>query len=214
MHPEVVDGKGGACPICKMALVPVRLDLVWSCPIHIELTRVEPGRCPSCGRDLARVIKALSFTCRVHAKVDQVNPGPCPICKRPLIARYSIRPHGDHNPKHGGQFVMAPNNWHIEVTHPAASVFRLYVYDEYSKPFIPRGFTGWVAPSSHGAKASAVRFARSGTRGYLEARIPQVALPAAIVVRARFQANEPEYRFDFPFFEYSREPATRAPGTK
>ena len=31
MHPEIVEDKGGACPICKMDLVPIRLDSVWTC---------------------------------------------------------------------------------------------------------------------------------------------------------------------------------------
>src|SRR5262249_46763827 len=36
MHAEVVDDQGGACPICGMALVPVRLELVWSCQLHLD----------------------------------------------------------------------------------------------------------------------------------------------------------------------------------
>src|SRR5947207_2329943 len=52
MHAEVVDDHSGACPICKMALVPVRLDLVWSCQLHLDLTQHQPGTCPTCGRQL------------------------------------------------------------------------------------------------------------------------------------------------------------------
>jgi hypothetical protein len=210
MHAEVVDNERGACPICKMQLVPVRLDLVYSCQLHLDITEMAPGRCRICGRDLVRIIKALSFTCPVHPKVNAIDPGKCPIDKRTLVPKYSLRPHGDHNPKHGGQFFMAPNNWHIEVTHPGAGVFRLYVYDEYSRPFIPNGFTGRVisVPDATG-KPTDVSIPFTRARSNLEARIPKLALPATIAVKVRFQANDAEYRFDFPFYEYSKEPVVR-----
>src|SRR6516225_8952948 len=133
MHPEVVTDTAGACPICRVRLVAVRLESVWSCQLHPEVTKFQPGRCPIDGRTLVRMIKALSFTCPVHPKVNDVNPGRSAIDKRPLVATYSLRPHGDHNPKHGGLFFMAPNNWHVEVTYPSAGLFRLYVYDDYSR---------------------------------------------------------------------------------
>src|SRR5437588_9404929 len=47
MHPEVVTDTAGACPICKMTLVPVRLESVWSCQLHPDLTKFEAGRCPT-----------------------------------------------------------------------------------------------------------------------------------------------------------------------
>ena len=130
MHPEVVDDQKGACPICRMPLTPVRLELVWSCQLHLDVTRKQSGTCGVCGRRLVKIIKALSFTCPRHSKVSESSPGRCPIDKRRLAPTYSLRPHGDHNAKHGGNFIMAPNNWHVEATHPATSEFRLYVYDE------------------------------------------------------------------------------------
>jgi hypothetical protein len=209
MHPEVVTDKSGACPLCKMELVAVRLESVWSCQLHPDYTRYEPGRCPIDGRALVRMIKALSFTCPAHPKINEVNPGRCPIDKRPLVAKYSLRPHGDHNPKHGGQFFMAPNNWHVEVTHPAMGLFRLYVYDDYSRPFVPQAFSGRIIAmtDTNGKSVDvSIPFRRSATSPLLEARIPTLGLPAAIAVKARFQANDQEYRFDFPFLDYSREP--------
>src|SRR5712692_8356329 len=194
MHAEVVDDTSGACPICKMALVPVRLELVWSCQLHLDLTRQQPGTCPTCGRQLVKIIKALSFTCPAHPKVNEVNPGRCPIDRRTLVAKYSLRPHGDHNPKHGGNFIMAPNNWHVEATHPAPSRFRLYVYDEYSRPFVPKGFTSRIVTGE-----TSIPFKPAAGGAFLEARMPQAALPAAIVVKARFEDRQPEYRFDFQF---------------
>ena len=209
MHPEVVTDAAGSCPICRMALVAVRLDSVWSCQLHPDITKFDAGRCPVDGRTLVRMIKALSFTCPVHSKVNDVNPGRCPIDKRALVPKYSLRPHGDHIPKHGGQFVMAPNNWHVEVTHPSAGVFRLYVYDDYSRPFVPTGFAGRiisVADASAKPVNIAIPFTRAASGPVLEARVPRLALPATIAVTVRFQANDQEYRFDFPFVAYSKEP--------
>lgn len=211
MHPEVVDNESGLCPICQMNLVPLRLDLVWTCPIHLDLVATEAGRCRRCGRDLIRVIKALSWTCRVHRQIDELNPGACRICRRPLVAKYTDRPHGDHNPKHGGLFFMAPNDWHIEVTHPRAGLFRLYVYDEYSKPFLPRAFTGRIveaAPALATTRSAelAVPFRRLGAQPFLEARVPKLAVPASVAVKIRFGPNDQEYRFDFTFTSFSKEP--------
>src|SRR6266850_778952 len=143
MHPEVVDDQAGACPICRMQLTPVRLDLVWSCQLHLDVTQ----------------------------------------------------------PKHGGTFIMAPNNWHVEATHPASSQFRLYVYDQYSRPFIPRGFASRIVIGE-----TSIPYKPAAGGAFLEARVPQAALPATIVVKARFEDTQPEYRFDFQFYDYSKDP--------
>jgi len=213
MHPEVVDNEPGKCPICGMTLEKVRLALVWTCTVHNDVTRMAAGRCPRCGRDLIRVTKAETFTCPVHPAVDEIDPGKCPRCRRTLVPKYSVRPHGDHNPKHGGSFFMVSNNWHLEVTHPAASVFRLYVYDNYSKPFWPPGLAARIieAPDAAGKRADvAIPFART-PHGYYEARVPNLATPATIAAKVRFEANDKEYRFDFIFPDYSREPTARLP---
>jgi predicted RNA-binding Zn-ribbon protein involved in translation (DUF1610 family) len=211
MHPEVVDNEAGKCPICGMTLEPVRLALVWTCPVHTETTEAQPGRCRRCGRDLIRVTKALSFTCRAHPAVNVLDPGRCPRCGRTLVARYTVRPHGDHNPKHGGSFFMVSNNWHLEVTHPAVSVFRLYIYDNYSKPFAPPGLAARITEAADGTGKRtqvAIPFARTA-RGYYEARVPTVAAPATIAAKVRFEAGDKEYHFDFVFLEYSKEPSIR-----
>ena len=201
MHPEVVDDKKGQCPICKMTLVPVRLALVWTCPVHSQISAGAQGSCTLCGRPLVRVTKALSWTCPVHPNVDALEPGKCPICARTLKPKYTRRPHGDHNPKHGGNFIMAPNNWHVEATHPAPAQFRLYVYDEYSRPFIPKGFTSHIVDGD-----TSIPFAPAPGGAFLQARVPQAALPATIAVKARFENAQPEYRFDFQFYDYSKDP--------
>ena len=213
MHPEVVDNEPGKCPLCGMTLEKVRLALVWSCPVHSEVTEFQAGRCRKCGRDLIRVTKAVSFTCPVHTTVNVLEPGKCPRCGRTLVTRYTVRPHGDHNPKHGGTFFMVSNNWHLEVTHPSAAVFRLYIYDNYSKPFSPPGLAGRIVEvvAAAGKRADVdVPFTRT-SRGYYEARVPGLAVPATIAAKVRFEEHDKEYRFDFIFQDYSKEPTVRLP---
>lgn len=210
MHPEVVDNEPGKCPLCGMQLERVRLALVWTCPVHNEQTFQKLGRCPKCGRDLIRVTKAVSFTCPVHTSVTSIEPGKCPKCRRTLVMKYTVRPHGDHNPKHGGAFFMVSNNWHLEVTHPAASVFRLYIYDNYSKPFAPPGLAARITEIQDPAgKRTDVSIPFAKARGYYEARVANLAVPATIAAKVRFEATDKEYRFDFVFPDYSKEPVIR-----
>src|SRR6266849_692769 len=64
MHPDVVEDKPGQCHVCKMRLVPARLDSAWSCPVHTTITRAQSGPCPICKRDLVQITVSLFWTCR------------------------------------------------------------------------------------------------------------------------------------------------------
>ena len=70
MHPDVVEEKPGTCPLCRMALVPVRLESVWSCPLHAAITRSGHGTCPICGRELVQMTMALTWTCKGRPDID------------------------------------------------------------------------------------------------------------------------------------------------
>jgi len=224
MHPDVVEPTKGSCPICKMTLVPVRLVTVWTCPVHGVIAEDHPGKCRICSRDLVQTTRALTFTCTGHPEINQLERGHC-AGGEPMIAKYTLRPHGDHNPKHGGLFFMAPDNWHhVEGAYPGAGRFRLYVYDDFSKPLAPakaRKVRARVVtketfdPVTHTSRelASApLVLAKNGA--FFEARIEPLAPPAQMSAKVSFSADDKESRFDFTFPAFSKDiPSPVSPPT-
>jgi hypothetical protein len=205
---EVIEDKAGKCPKCGMTLAPIRLVSVWTCSQQPGLvTREQPGRCPVDGQPLVQMTMAVSWTCPGSATAS-TKPGACPD-GAPMKAQYKLRPHGNHNPQHGGQFFMAPDNWHhLEGTYPQAGVFRVYLYDDYTKPLSPnleREVSGDVVLAG---KPYTLALAANGR--YLEAEI-DAALPAVMQARVRFKASVPANVFDFNFEKYSTEPGAAAP---
>jgi hypothetical protein len=149
-----------------------------------------------------------------------MEPGTCPD-GAPMIARRTLRPHGNHNPQHGGQFFMAPDNWHhIEGTYPRDRVFRLYLYDDYARPLsaadmrrvqarvVTRETYDPATRRTTEISAFALRLSRDGA--YLEARVDRAAMPAEMTAKVRLKPDAPEYRFDFTFPALTKEPAAPA----
>src|SRR5688572_32503933 len=78
MHPDVVESRAGSCPLCKMALVPVRLDTAWMCPIHTTVMDEHEGTCRICRRQLIQARVAVTWTCPAQPGIDRIEPGTCP----------------------------------------------------------------------------------------------------------------------------------------
>ncbi len=213
---DVIEDAPGQCRKCRMELQPIRLDSMWTCPVHAAVMKEGPGKCPIDGRELVQVTVAVSWTCP-GSNVDVLAPAACPDGS-PMTKRFTPRAHGNHNPQHGGLFFMAPDNWHhLEGTYPRAGIFRLYLYDDFTKP-LPRDqvrkTTARVVlketfdPATKTAKEiEAAPLVASANGRYLEARIRSVPFPAQMTAKVKFQAAASEHRFDFTFPEYSREPA-------
>jgi hypothetical protein len=205
MHPDVVEEKPGTCPLCRMALVPVRLESVWSCPLHAAVTRSAKGICPVCGRELVQMTMALTWTCTARPDINVIEPARCPDGTA-MIARRTLRPHGNHNPQHGGQFFMAPDNTHhLEGTLPSARVFRIYLYDDYARPLPAATLKSVRGHVELGGRSIALRTVPSSSS--LEARVDQVAFPAKLTAKVQLKPDTPEYRFDFAFASLTKDPA-------
>ncbi len=206
MHPDVIEDHKGNCPICRMALVPVRIGYTWSCPVHSVIDEDRAGKCRICGRDLAQMTIAVTYACAGRPKTERLNPGKCADGSA-AIPKHRLRAHGNHSPQHGGLFFMASDNWHhLEGVHPEPGVFRLYLYDDYSKTLPAaqmRQVTGTVA-----GKNVVIPLKLSADGKTLEAKIDGLAPPAAdLVAKVKFRKDGPEYRFDFIFPSFSKDVA-------
>jgi len=220
-HPDVLETKPGTCPICKLELVPVRLDGAWMCPVHTAVIESATGKCRLCGRTLIPVTVSLTWTCR-DDQVEHLEPGNC-ADGSPRIGKRALRPHGNHNPQHGGQFFMAPDNWHhLEGALPAQRVFRLYLYDDYGRPLATEKIRDVQArvvtkedfdPATR-KTTDVVAFPLKVVRNrpYLEARVDTPALPAEMTAKVRFGNDQPEYRFDFTFEKLTKDPLVPVAG--
>ena len=208
---DVLEDHPGDCPKCKMTLVPVRLDAKYWCPVHQALEVHDgPGKCRRDGRDLVQVTLALSWSCADAPDKKLMEPGKCTDGSARKIG-YELRAHGDHNPRHGGQFFMAADAWHhVEGTYPQNGLFKAFFYDNFTKPFAVRGkgITGVVAIRDAKDKEIAtvpLTIGRDGTT--MEAKLPPAvaALPLRATLKMKFSAKTAEQPFDFQFNELSKD---------
>jgi hypothetical protein len=214
MHPEILENKGGACPICKMDLVPIRLDSVWTCatrPLAVVLDG--PGRCPIDGTALVQVTAAISWNC--PGGQESVSPGTCPDGS-PMQRKYASRAHGNHNPQHGGMFFMAADNTHhLEGAYLSSGVFRMYFYDEFTKPQKLADMKNYKATlmvkDARTGKDTPYSLVRNGR--YLQATIGKTPLPAEMYATVKFAPGGKDNRFDFNFSAFSKEPHALAGAT-
>ena len=215
IHADVYEDKAGSCPICKMALVAKRLEAIWTCPVHSVIHERQVGLCPIDKRELVPVTVALSWTCKANPEIDQITPAKCPDGSA-MIAKYTARPHGNHNPQHGGQFFMAPDNWtHLEGTLPQDRVVRIYLYDDYTKPLPREKFAPIrgriITKVTTGGTTKEASFPLMPAHGgqYLEAKV-DAARPGAVVAKLMLKTGGPEHHFDFTFNELTKDPAPAA----
>jgi hypothetical protein len=206
---DVIEGDPGKCRKCGMELVPIRLDSVWTCATRpLLVVESKPGKCPVDGTPLIQVTAAVSWSCKDTPSVVATAPGTC-AGGSPMIKQYAARAHGNHNPQHGGAFFMAPDAWHhLEGTYLRTGVFRLHLYDDYTKP-LPLTQVREVSASlfvkdAKTGRETAIPLVRSGRT--LQATIGKHAFPAQMFAKVTFKAGGPEHRFDFGFDDFSKEP--------
>ena len=208
MHPEQFGNKGDICPICKMDLAPVRLDSVWTCGSKpLAVVKDAPGRCPIDGTALVQVTVALTWTC-AGGTDESASPGRCPDGS-PKEKHVALRAHGNHNPQHGGLFFMAADNTHhLEGAYLSSGVFRMYFYDEFTKPQKLANMRNFKATlnvkDSRTGQDTVYSLVRSGA--YLQATIGKLPLPVEMYAKVKFTPDGKDNRFDFTFAAYSKEP--------
>jgi FtsP/CotA-like multicopper oxidase with cupredoxin domain len=61
----------------------------YACPMHPDVTSMEPGMCPKCGMTLTPVFESTdtpaSYVCPMHPEVTSTEPGTCPECGMKLV---------------------------------------------------------------------------------------------------------------------------------
>jgi hypothetical protein len=212
---DVVEDSLGKCRKCGMTLVPTRLDSVWTCATRPLLVVADkPGKCPVDGTPLVRVTAAVSWGCNDNTAITALEPGTCPDGSS-MIKKYAARAHGNHNPQHGGQFFMAPDSWHhIEGTYLPTGVFRMHLYDDYTKPLalkLAREISAVIVTKDpKTGREKEIPLVRSGR--YLQAAIGKQPFPAQMYAKVTFRAGDRDTRFDFSFDAFSKEPKV-APST-
>jgi len=217
-----VDDKRGRCPKSGADLQAVRLDIAYKC-LKNSYINDRPGICPVDRSDLVPVTASVFWLCKTDQDAGQhfLEPGTCRDGTQRQKA-FEVRPHGDHNPRHGGPAVFMSEDLyhHVEATlvEPAkgqAALFRVYFYDEYTRPITATGVTALVAPTDKNGQQTGAPItlvvSRIGEGNAMEARlakasVPNEGVPAFFALHVRFKSTDRDWLTDHAFTSYSKEP--------
>jgi len=242
-HFDAVDVRPGACRRCARPLVATPTETVWRCPRHPEMLLDDAQPCPICETDLEAAVLGVAWVCPEEfirslggdaASTDLAvlrldgqalgfsthevafTDGSCARCGLGRLRVTFGLPHGDHRPRHGGQFRMAPDNWHhIELAVRPDGALALWFYDNYTRPLAARGFAARVRQARLDPDAglvdgdAALPFVPSVGGERLEARLGDFELPLYLTLDVELD-RDPE-RFDFAFHDLAPPPDAGVP---
>jgi hypothetical protein len=96
------------------------------------------------------------------------------------------------------------------VTFVQPGIFRLYLYDDMTRPLSASNLSGRITMADNYARevgpSIPLVFGRTADHSTMEARIPGMTFPFNVKLFMKFKPNEREHVFDFSFRDYSREP--------
>lgn len=153
-------------------------------------------------------IQQSVYVCPMGCEKDKVyyKPGHCPACKMDLTEPKSA--HADHAPKHGGIFFMAPNRWHhLEGVMASEREFRLYMYNNFTKPIPAQPFLEGSFIEVMNLDANRREFGKparltfeKAEEAYLRAVLPEgFKFPLNVNARVKFEGQEKPLLFNFTF---------------
>lgn len=143
--------------------------------------------------------------------------GFCSVCGMRLQDRLS---HMDHSPRHGGVFFMAPDGVHHLEGALSGREFRLYSYDEYTRPIdAASASAAGVVRLAGGVTEWPLELARVATGEYLTGQIdPAVSFPIRIKIRVTYAGGHEPSVYDFDFEEQAslvrENPASETPAVQ
>jgi Cu/Ag efflux protein CusF len=218
-----IDDRSGKCPKSGVELQAVRLDIAYKC-LKTAYIREKPGTCPTDRADLVPVTASIFWLCKSDPDPEKhyLEPGTCRDGSSREKA-FEVRPHGDHNPRHGGPSVFMSEDLfhHVEATLVAPTktrpaTFRVYFYDEYTRPIKATGVSAHVALADKNGNAtgSATPLVLSRIRdgNAMEVRLPNATAPserapAFFALRVKFKPSDKDWVTDHTFTSYSKESA-------
>jgi hypothetical protein len=124
--------------------------------------------------------------------------------------------HEDHDPKHGGHVFMSSNNYnHIEGVLVSMEEFRLYNYDDYTKPIDASTIKGSITVKYkkwYSENEATILFSAKKRRSYLVAKLPKdISFPIKIDATLTFPKSKFEERYMFEFEEISNGNLSKKP---
>lgn len=156
------------------------------------------------------------YICPMNCEGEKTYPSPqdCPKCG---MALQDVNSHQDHSPKHGGTFFMAPDKkHHLEGTISDKNEFRVYFYDEFTKPIPVGKFTAEGKAWTDGKDAdTSLILSAEPEKAFLTGKVAaSVAFPIRIKIFIDFKDGEQPQVFDFDFTEPSKAPNPRVDDPK